>query len=237
MLPMVSCLCSTYGRVRALEEAVHSFLMQDYEGPKELLILNDLADQELIFDHPDVRIVNSKNRIVPLGAKFNEAARLAKGRIFMVWEDDDIYLPHRISYSVQHLKNGLFHTGQGYYEQSYRKIIRSNNLFHANLAISNDVFWSVGGYDHSDWSGIDTTLFNALRNKYGEFSCEIPSKDVFYIYRWAAISDYHASYWSQSNASTMAADYVGGRILRGEIPTGVVQLRPHWSYDYMELLP
>ena len=60
MLPKVSCLCPTYGRPQCLEEAIFSFLTQDYQGEKELVILNDLADQTLIFDHPDVKIINVK---------------------------------------------------------------------------------------------------------------------------------------------------------------------------------
>lgn len=237
MLPKVSCLCPTYGRARVLEEAIHSFLTQDYCGPKELIILNDLADQELLFDHPEVRIVNTKNRIIPLGTKFNETAKLATGDLLCVWEDDDIYLPHRISYTVDHLKNGLFHTHRAYYEHSFQKIIRSANLFHSNLAIHPDIFWSVGGYSASDWCGIDTLIFETLKQKYGNFSQEIADKDLFYIYRWITAQDYHASAWSSHNVSAMAADHVCGRILRGEIPTGVVPLVPRWSYNYLEYLP
>ena len=33
--PKVSCYCATYGRTKLLEEAIHSFLLQDYEGEKE----------------------------------------------------------------------------------------------------------------------------------------------------------------------------------------------------------
>lgn len=237
MASKVSCLCPTYGRVRALEEAVESFLRQDYAGPKELVVFNDLAEQDLVFDHPEVRVVNTKDRVVPLGAKFNETARLATGDVYCVWEDDDIYLPHRLRYSVERLGNGLFHTGKGYYEQSYQKIVRARNLFHANLTLRADIFWSVGGYSQSDWCGIDTMLFEALQAKYGGFTQEIPDGDLFYIYRWSSINDYHASYWANNNSSAMAADHVRGRILRGEIPTGTVRLNPRWSYDYPEFLP
>ena len=41
--PKVSCYCATYGRVSLLEESVHSFLIQDYDGEKELIILNDFS--------------------------------------------------------------------------------------------------------------------------------------------------------------------------------------------------
>jgi glycosyltransferase involved in cell wall biosynthesis len=40
-LPLISAKCITYGRVNTLEEALHSFLQQDYPGKKELIIVND----------------------------------------------------------------------------------------------------------------------------------------------------------------------------------------------------
>ena len=71
-LPGISCYCSTYGRPQALlENSIQCFLDQDYAGPKELVILNDFSEHDLVFDHPEVRIINLKERIKPLGRKFN----------------------------------------------------------------------------------------------------------------------------------------------------------------------
>src|SRR5262245_8679210 len=61
--PSVSCMCLTYGRPPHLvEEAIESFLRQDYRGQKELIVLNDLFGQELRFEHPEVQIVNVGKR-------------------------------------------------------------------------------------------------------------------------------------------------------------------------------
>ena len=109
-LPFVSCLCPTYGRPECVEEAIESFLRQDYRGAKELIVVNDLADQTLVCDHPDVRVINSKERITPLGGKFNAVAAMARGDVLFVWEDDDIYLPHRISYSIDRMRAGIWPT-------------------------------------------------------------------------------------------------------------------------------
>ena len=100
---LVSCYCPTYGRVHCLEEAVECFLRQDYKGPKELVILNDYSEQQLFFDHPEVKVYNLPYRIKPLGAKFNATVALCSGDVLMCWEDDDIYLPNRISYSLSQM--------------------------------------------------------------------------------------------------------------------------------------
>ena len=55
--PSISAKCITYGRVSTLEEAIYSFLQQDYPGEKELVIVNDYPKQKLIFDHPEIKII------------------------------------------------------------------------------------------------------------------------------------------------------------------------------------
>ncbi len=87
-LPKISCFCSTYGRVRCLEEAIHSFLQQDYCGEKELVILNDREDQVLAFEHPEVTIINSPERIEPLGKKFNRNIDFCDGDVLAAWENE-----------------------------------------------------------------------------------------------------------------------------------------------------
>jgi len=38
----------TYGRVEFLEESLHSFLLQDYPGEKELVIVNDYPTEACV---------------------------------------------------------------------------------------------------------------------------------------------------------------------------------------------
>ena len=92
-LPAISCMCLTYGRPRHLvEEAVQSFLLQDYLGEKELLILNDFDRQIFHYDHPQVTVVNLPVRFNTVGEKQNAAAALCRHDLLAVWDDDDISL-------------------------------------------------------------------------------------------------------------------------------------------------
>ena len=109
--PPVSCFCLTYGRPRLLEESIHSFLQQDYAGPKEMIVLNDYADQILAFDHPEVQVINLPRRFRTVGEKMNAAVALASHDLLFVWDDDDIYLPHRLSFSV-----ASFDPGKGFFK-------------------------------------------------------------------------------------------------------------------------
>lgn len=92
----ITILMPTYGRPRQLEEAIRCFLDQTWPN-KRMIVLNDFTDQELIFDHPEVSIVNAPKRICPLGAKRNCLFEMAGSGMVAQWDDDDIYLPNHIA--------------------------------------------------------------------------------------------------------------------------------------------
>lgn len=49
---MISVLTLTYQRHFLLEEAIESFLRQDFSGESEMLIINDSDKVDYIFDIP-----------------------------------------------------------------------------------------------------------------------------------------------------------------------------------------
>jgi len=234
-LPKASCYCITHGRTHLLEEALESFLRQDYEGPKELIILNDFVHQELIFDHPRVTVVNAGHQIATLGRKYNAAIALCSGDVLMPWDDDDIYLPWRISYSVERMRQGVFHTHQGWYEGQSGILTYTENLFQCNLAVDRALLHSLGGYADRDVSGVDEDLFKKLQGS--QLTQRISPEDIFYIYRWPCTSSYHGSGWGieKEGISTMAGEYVSNLLEKGEIPSGRILLDPHWIHDWTAL--
>src|ERR1700730_7438319 len=99
--PPISCMCPTFGRPRhILEETVYSFLVQDYAGQKELVLMNDFDEQIIHIEHPEVRAINLPTRFRTLGEKRNALAAICQYDFLAVWDDDDIYLPHRLGYSM-----------------------------------------------------------------------------------------------------------------------------------------
>lgn len=58
----VSCLCLTYGRPELLEEAIESFKRQQWAGPKELIVVNDHPDQEILCTDNEIVIFNLKSK-------------------------------------------------------------------------------------------------------------------------------------------------------------------------------
>jgi glycosyltransferase involved in cell wall biosynthesis len=223
-----------------LEEAVESFLRQDYKGPKELVILNDRDDQNIIFDHPEVKIFNMPYRITPIGAKFNTLVSLCEGNVLFCWDDDDIYLPHRISYSLERMKDGVYHTTDAFFEKGAKNIEASSNMFHSTHAISTKLFNDIGGYREYDKCSVDVDLKSDITRKLKrEYSTPTPVSERFYIYRWSTVGTYHLSGWGGSHAdvSKSTEAVVEGEKARGKVPTGDIVLKPKWSYEYTEYLP
>lgn len=237
---LVSCYCPTYGRVHCLEESVECFLRQDYKGPKELVILNDYEHQNISFDHPEVKIYNVPYRIEPLGAKFNATVELCSGDVLMCWEDDDIYLPNRISYTLEHMQDGVFHTGNGFFEHKVEGIAEATNIFHATHAFTRELFNDIAGYPVKDQCSIDVELMQRITANIGRnYSVPVDMADRFYIYRWGTVRSYHGSGWGPENhnVSKSVEELVEIQRKTEVIPFGDIVLKPHWSYDYTKFLP
>jgi len=235
-LPRVSCYCATYGRPWALEESIASFLRQDYPGEKELIVLNDYSGHTLHCDAPGVKVYNVKAQIIPLGRKFNRTVELCTGDILLPWEDDDIFLSNRISYTVEHMKNGFFHTHLAFFELARMKLKISGNHYHCNMGVTKVLFEECGRYVELDQCDLDVRLMQLLKRKSGHKGYTIANKDIFYVYRWGSVGSYHGSGWGLKKEkeciSSGAAKVVDAQMKKGKVPLGDYDLVPRWSYDY-----
>jgi hypothetical protein len=239
-LPGISCYCSTYGRPKILiENSIQCFLEQDWAGPKELVILNDFDKQELIFNHPEVKIINTKERIKPLGKKFNENISLCKYDLLATWEDDDIFLRNRLTYSYNNMCDDIFHTHDAFFEKDKFEIIKSRNIFHSTHMFSRELFNNIGKYNDQDSCDLDIAIMEKFKNKIGNYSQDTKYKDIFYIYVWSGSQSYHGSGWGTSvkNISEAIIDIVNNKINNGEVETGQIALSPKLRYNFYKYLP
>ena len=238
--PPVSCLCPTYGRVALLEEAIQSFLRQDYPGPKELIILNDYAAQTLQFDHPEVTVVNTQQRFGSIGEKYKAAVELAAHDLLVPWHDDDIYLPHRLSLSVallQKQKRTFFKAEQAWFLNDGKFSGPDINVFHGGSCWTRALFEEAQGYPSKDL-GYDIEFEERCRQFHADAvrPYSLRAEDVYYIYRWGGTGSYHASTFGQPDLLQQVADFVENRANWGLEPQGDIKLNPRWRQDYMALV-
>jgi glycosyltransferase involved in cell wall biosynthesis len=242
--PAVSCICLTYGRPELLEEAIHSFLVQDYAGPKELIVLNDYAGQSLTFDHADVQVINVNKRFRTVGEKMNAAVALASHDLLFVWDDDDVYLPHRLSFSVSKFdrQKGFFKPDKAWYWENGKLSGPAKNIFHSGSCWSRDLFDAVAGYA-AEGTGYDLIFEHRLEEQFpGSVAAyDIRPEEVYYLYRWSGTGSYHMSAFGdyapgENVGHDQVEAFVEQRVNRGEIRQGTIPLRPHWKSDYQRLV-
>jgi glycosyltransferase involved in cell wall biosynthesis len=95
--PLVSCIMPTRDRLAFLLQSIRYFQRQDY--PERELIVVDDGIEDLGARLPDddrIRYVRAP-RDSSIGAKRNEACRLARGAFIAHWDDDDWYGPGRLT--------------------------------------------------------------------------------------------------------------------------------------------
>ncbi|MBL9133285.1 MAG: glycosyltransferase family 2 protein [Verrucomicrobiaceae bacterium] len=241
--PPVSCMCLTYGRPHLLEEAIESFLRQDYAGQKELVVLNDLDWQTLRFEHPEVRVINVPTRFRTIGEKRNACAALASHDLLFVWDDDDIYLPHRLSYSVK-----MFDPEKRFFKPHSALALNNGvlkgpdrNLFHSGSCWTRSLFDQVRGYAHMN-SGQDLEIELLFEKVVGRGkNYNINPEDIYYIYRWAGTGSFHLSAFGKDKpgekaGSQKVSDSVQFKLKSGHLQSGEIWITPCWKCDYRELV-
>ncbi len=242
--PPVSCICLTYARPALLEEAIYSFLQQEYAGPKELIVLNDYAEQILTFDHPEVRVINLPTRLRTVGEKMNIAVALASHDLLFVWDDDDIYLPHRLAFSAAKFEvtQGFFKPDRGWVLNKGRLSGPATALFHVGSCWSRRLFDAVRGYP-GEGTGYDLVFEQRLRQRFpGAIEpSAIRPEEIYYIYRWGGTDSYHMSGFGRYKAGEnvghdQVEEFVQQRASRGEIRRGHIPLQPYWNTDYRQLV-
>lgn len=105
--PFVSILTPTYNRGAFVKRMVACYKAQTYpKESMEWIVLDDGTESiEQIFlketqGLPNIHYIRKEEKQT-VGAKRNELHRLAKGEIFISWDDDDYYVPERVSYVVK----------------------------------------------------------------------------------------------------------------------------------------
>jgi hypothetical protein len=231
-LPLISCIFASYNRPpdhqHLIEEAIESFLRQTYPN-KELIVLNDCPDQELVCDAPGVRVVNVAERFPTLGDKQNAAIRMANGDLIAVWDDDDLSLPWRLSLSVDRLGEADYFNPRAYWFLDGRGLHADHAMGYAQNAslFTRTAFEAVGGYPAISLGAdaeMDTRLgrlarvIDPLRG-----SAPLKRTEWFYIYRWG-VSPVHLSGKAEGNFY--------GEIGTRPVTPGRFHLTPHWRRDY-----
>lgn len=228
--PLISCVCPTFGKTKHLEEAVESFHRQTYPN-KELIIFNNYPHMDIIYEHPEVTVVNYKEDIYSIGACRNEGNKYAKGEYICTWDDDDISLPDRLSRQLNALlyyanRGGRKYAGASITNAWYSEnnvIIKPIEKFMSSSLISTS-YWVDNNYplvdDDDQW--MYYKMMHEGKMVYANLT--IPQ----YIYRWAT-GTYHVSGLNLSPKEQRANMMMWADA--SSLPSQY-HLNPYWERDY-----
>lgn len=99
---MISVLTLTYKRHHILNEAIQSFLLQNIKDC-EMVVINDNAEVDYVFDHPNVKIINHKERFHSISAKIEWGYKQCKYKYIYRLDDDDLLSP----WALENLKKDI----------------------------------------------------------------------------------------------------------------------------------
>jgi hypothetical protein len=191
-MPLVVCLCPTYGRpARLLANTIQCFLDQDYpQESRMLVILDDLGNVSLDYKSLNplgVNIVNTPDRFTSLPSKYNFLRRSVTADIQIVWEDDELYIPHHISSYVESLKSHQWahpeHVLSTY--TGTPQIEKSGGRFHAALGFRTEFLNSIGGWPVTDEPNFDQQLIALATRHASPGRPDHGEHGPSYVFRWA----------------------------------------------------
>jgi len=239
---MVSWKVTTMGRVSSLEETLFSFINQDDLEDSEMIIVNDYPLQELVYNHPQVKIFNIKEPFKTIGEKENFAVEQCQGDIIAVTDDDDVYMPNHNTNIKKYFKedNGILHWHGVYYNEP--NITKIEFIGNSGMVFSKKAWEAVGKRKIMN-AGEDTEFARAIHAKYGYTIGQPPDNEVSAWYRWALPTHkiYHqsgAGYDIEGKPNIIQRHAMHIEYLRskGQIPTGTIELKPKWLKDYSQML-
>jgi len=233
---MISCICPTFNRSRTLEESIHSFLIQDYQGDKELIIINDFTKHKLIIDHPEIIVVNSTKDT--LGGIINDAIiSHSRGDLIAVWEDDDIYLKNSLSTRVKYLNDsGALLINNAYFlDASTNEMKIGNNTFHGQMMFTRQLFDLVDGYPEV-WQAHDIKFIQKIPKESIRRIKTLP-EEISYIYRWGNGQQNLSSMFSGDDSeATLQRVYNFRNTQINDTEFSKIKLEPKWLINYREMI-
>ena len=232
----VSCICLTYGRSWLLAEAVEAYLRQDYDGPSELIVVNDFegitltVEDERCKPNQAIRVVNLPKRMTSLNDKFDLGVKMAEHELVCMWDDDDISLPHRLSWSVnawEALPVGYVGFTHHYNLDAGKPATIVPRGIHGGDIFTKACYLILDG-SKGDGHNDENFVAKVKADKHYHECDNSPAP--FYIYRWGGITAHHSCY--ARDVKTCMQRFHADVVRDKRFVLGRVQVRPAWSMDY-----
>lgn len=232
---MISVLTLTYQRHHILEEAIESFLRQDFSGESEMVIINDSPIVEYVFEHPKIRIINLKERSPSVGHKLKFGFSQCKYDYIYRLDDDDLMAPWALSHTLEDITahpDYEIYRSDGYYYFEHNKFkgisgsVNNGNVYTKKYLSRIEIPETSVAEDYIMTFNFNAKIYESRREQ----------KTM--IYRWG-MNTYHMS--GMGNISDDAkykwADDIVETVAKEEnshLDQGLLVLHPHFKEEYYQ---
>jgi glycosyltransferase involved in cell wall biosynthesis len=222
---MISVLTLTYKRPHLLEEAIQSFLSQDVMT--EMVIINDNPEVDYVFDHPNVRIINHKERFPSISGKIEWGYKQCVNDYIYRLDDDDLLMPYAISNSIDDVVNN---PGYDVYRSTAMYFFSENKYQGIGGSVNNGNIYAKSYLNRIKFP--DISIGEDSEMTFGNNSRIYESKLPFtMIYRWG-MGTLHIS--GMGNVSNEAVLNQADKVLDNS--KGVIHLQPKFLNDYYGMI-
>jgi glycosyltransferase involved in cell wall biosynthesis len=220
---MISVLTITYKRHHLLEEAIESFLKQEFPPECEMVIINDNPEVDYVYDHPRVFIINHKERFPSIAAKLEWGYKQCKYNHIYRLDDDDLLTPWALknaSIDIETNPGFDIYRSEGMYFFMHNKFDKeSSNINNGNIYTKtylDRITWP----DKSGDEDADITFGHKAK------IYESKLKHTM-IYRWGMNTLHISGMGKQTNEVILAQ---ADKVL--DNTKGIIQLNPKFINDY-----
>lgn len=230
---MISVLTLTYQRHHLLEEAIESFLRQNFTGESEMLIVNDSPKAEYVYEHPKIRIINLKKRFPSIGQKLKFGFSQCKYHYIYRLDDDDLLAPWALSHTWEDI---VSHPGFEIYRSNGHYYFEHNKFKKMYSSINNGNVYTKQYLSRIEIPEISYGEDNVMTFQNNARIYESPREQKTMIYRWG-MDTFHIS--GMGDISNKAMMKWTDRIVRTEarknrigLEEGKLVLKPHFQEEY-----
>lgn len=184
----ITALCPTYRHPELLKNSLACWLTQDYDPDQRHLII---CDDDRTFDSQEGdgwNLVSLPERPASLPAKYNAMLALAppQTEAFVVWEDDDIYLPGCVSAHARALAGCQFSKPERVFSDytGRLEIEGAHGRFHSCMAFRRELIEQLGGWPDTRRADFDQQLIGRLTAAADCVADPWPDGTPQFIYRW-----------------------------------------------------
>lgn len=232
---MISVLTLTYQRHFLLEEAMESFLRQDFTGETEMVIINDSDKVDYICNHPKIRIINYKTRFPSIGQKLRFGFFQCQFDHIYRLDDDDLMAPWALRHTWDDIAANpdyeIYRSNGHYFFESnkYKGIscsVNNGNVYSKKYLSRIEIPESSFGEDSAMTFGYNAHIYLS------------PREQKTMIYRWG-MSTYHISGMGEISNDAMIewTEHIirdAAKERNTGIEEGTLVLRPHFDEEYYD---